>query len=264
MPTPASPAAVTIPVGGPAEGSPAEANQFARKLLARIRPPAGSRLVTSPSAELAGPAVSWQLDPMTDVGAVWRVPLPVDGAATYFKRDPPAGLMLLPSADNSQITGIVNENVSDALDFGHRPVPTGIWGAQVVLTMLSDGPAATFVRADVQVVWYPPRSRAEYIGGLHVMTISGPQGSRTFTSPAVIARMAGLLNALPTAQGTSCSGQNVAYDLAFAVKRGAAPWTVATVGPSCPGVGMTVDNQDQPTLADPSGMIVSYIATLLE
>ena len=277
-PAAARPAAVTIPAGGPAAGSPVEGNRFARGLLAQVRPPTGARRVTSPPAEVQAPPMAWDLSPdMTDVATVWRIVLPMDRAVAFFEHDPPARLRLTLADSTGRVSGIIGDTVDTVLEFGRGPVPAGIWGAQVLLSLHSDGATASLVRADVQVAWYPPRSRAEYIAGLRAMTIDGPRGVRTFTAPAVIARMAGLLNGLEAAPGGQyaapvgqyaapvgdCARSGDGYGVAFATKRGAVPWTRVSLAPGCRGVDVTVDYQDQPALDDPSGKAESYVASLM-
>jgi hypothetical protein len=206
--------------------------------------------------------------------AVWRVALPVDRVVLFFEHDPPARLRLTLADSTGRVSGITlpGDTVDTVLEFGRGPAPAGIWGAQVLLSLHSDGAAASLVRADVQVAWYPPQSRAEYIGGLRAMTIDGPRGVRAFSSPAVIARVAGLLNGLEAVPGGhygasasvyDCVRSGGGYDVAFAAKRGAVPWTKVSLAPGCRGVEVTVDYQDQPALDDPGGEVESYVASLM-
>jgi hypothetical protein len=96
------------------------------------------------------------------------------------------------------------------------------------------------------------------------MTIEGPRGTRTFTAPTVIAKMAGLLNGLPAASAAqnTFSGQ-AGYDLQFAVGRGAVPWTDVQAAQGCWAVDVVVDDGGQPTLSDPGGRVVAYLAQLM-
>jgi len=265
-PTPARPAAVTIPAGGPAAGSPAEGNRFAQRLLAGVGLAAGARRATSPPIEMqVPPTFGWGPGPdMTDVAAVWRVPLPIGQAVAFFERHPPAGLRLTLADGTGRVSGVIAGTVNTVLEFGRGPVPAGIWAAQLLVSLHSDGAAASFVRADIQVAWYEARSADEYIAGLRAMTIHGPRGARTFTAPTVIAKMAGLLNGLPAASATQnpCAAQG-GYDVQFAVKRGAVPWTEVQATHGCWAVDVVVDNVGQPTLSDPSGRVVAYLAQLM-
>lgn len=264
-PTPARPAAVTIPAGGPAAGSPAEGTRFARGLLAQVGLAAGARRVTSAPLEMqVPPTFGWGPGPdMTDVAAIWRVPLPMGQAVAFFERHSPAGLRLTLADSTGRVSGDIGGTVNAVLEFGRGPVPAGIWAAQLLLSLHSDG-AASLVRADIQVAWYEARSADEYIAGLRAMTIDGPRGTRTFTAPTVIARMAGLLNGLPAASAAqnTCAGQGD-YDVHFAVRRGAVPWTEVQAGQGCWAVDVVVDDVGQPTLSDPGGRVVAYLAQLM-
>jgi hypothetical protein len=269
VPSPVGPTGVTIPIGGPAAGSAAEADRFAREMLSQVRVPAGAVRVTSAPLLPQVAAATWPM-PAADDAAVWRVPLPLDGAASFFARHPPGGSPRSPGASTDGVSDVINTlNYDSVLEFARAAVPTGIWGARVVLSMRSDGAGAALVRADAQVAWYPQRSRAEYIGGLHAMTITDPRGNtRTFTAPAVIARVAGLLNGLRASPTTvyDCaqpSASQGGYDVTFAVRRGAVPWTDVQVAPACVGVNVTTDEQSQPALADPGTAVASYIASLM-
>jgi hypothetical protein len=265
-PTPASPAAVTIPAGGPAAGSPAEGNRFARGVLARVGLAAGARRATSPPVEMqVPPTFGWWPGPdMTDVAAVWRVPLPMAQAVAFFERHPPAGLRLTLADSAGRVSGVIAGTVNTVLEFGRGPVPAGIWAAQLLLSLHSDGAAASFARADIQVAWYEARSAEEYIAGLRAMTIDGPHGTRTFTAPTVIAKIAGLLNGLPAASAAQnpCAAQG-GYDVQFAVKRGAVPWTDVQAAQGCWAVEVVVNDGGQPTLSDPGGRVVAYLAQLM-
>jgi len=99
------------------------------------------------------------------------------------------------------------------------------------------------------------------------MTITGPRGSRTFTSPAVISRVTTLLNGLPALPPPPadpvCAIQGAGYDVQFAVSRGALTWAEATVGQGCQDVDVTVNGVGQPQLADPGGTVVSYLASVM-
>jgi len=260
---------VTVPAGGPAAGSPAEADRFAREWLSGVTVPAGAVRVTSVPPLLQMAAVSWMVSTADDA-IVWRVPLPVDRAAAFFMRYPPAGSRRPMGGSINGVTDVINTlNYDSVLEFVRGDLPAGIWGARVVLSLRSDGSASALIRADVQVAWYPPRSRAEYIGGLHAMTITDARGNaRTFTSAAEIDKLAGMRNGLQASPaGTydcaQVSDPQQSYDVTFAVRRGAVPWTDVEAAPACSGVNVTTDDESQPALADPGSAIASYVATLM-
>jgi hypothetical protein len=84
-----------------------------------------------------------------------------------------------------------------------RRVPAGVYEAQLVLTIAPTISGGSLMRADAQVVWFPPRAAAEYIdpARYHVLriavTILGPRPqtiARAITSQAAITRLAEALN----------------------------------------------------------------------
>jgi hypothetical protein len=114
--------------------------------------------------------------------------------------------------------------------------------------------------------WCIPSQPAE----LRAITITGPRGGRTFTSPTVIGAVTALLNGLPALPAPPvttpfCATQGAGYDVQFAVRRGALPWTQVTVARGCQDVDVDVDvdGVGQPQLADPGGTVVSYLASLM-
>lgn len=86
-------------------------------------------------------------------------------------------------------------------------LPRGIAQARLAVVIIPRG-SGSLIRAEVQVVWYPPRSAAEFInpGRYRSVTVTVPELSdtrryatvtRAFTSRAVITQLAALLNRLP-------------------------------------------------------------------
>jgi hypothetical protein len=266
---PASPVGVVIPPSGPVAGSQHEAKQFARRLVTQVTLPGGVRSVASPPAEMqVPPTFGWvPFDGVTGACAVWRVPLTLAQAVTFFTQHPPVGLRLTLTDSTGRVSGPIAGTVNTVLEFSGAPLPSGIGEAQVLLSLHADGAAATFARADAQVSWYPARSTDEYIGGLHEMTISGPHGNRTFTAPAVIAKVAALLNALqatpaevPLPPG-NCGEQNYSYEVGLSVKQGGEAWANVYLG--CQSAQIDIDGEGQPTLFDPGNKVESYVASLM-
>lgn len=143
-----------------------------------------------------------------------------------------------------------------------RTVPAGVYGAQLVLTVVSAGSGGSLLRADAQATWYPPRTAAEYIdpARYHVLTITVTVGGvrshtvhAVVTSQAFITRLARSLDRAQAepAVAISCPADFADYQLAFSVSRHSRPvvvvWSTQT---GCGGSGITVDGRRQPALAD--------------
>jgi len=120
------------------------------------------------------------------------------------------------------------------------------------------------IRADVQVIWYPPRSAAEYVPArMRVVTITvsalNPRPrtvTKTITTPSAVRRLAAMLNgahAMPRGSVFNCPLESVTYRLAFAKAAGARPGLVAS-DMNCPGVAITAGGRGQPELETPAGL----------
>ena len=143
-----------------------------------------------------------------------------------------------------------------------RSVPAGIASAQLVLTIAPASSGGSLLRADAQVIWYPPRSAAEHIDPARyhvlslVVTIFGrhPHTVRkVVTSQAFIARLAETLDrsqAEPTAT-VVCPADFEDYQLSFSVSGSSHPAvTVRANETGCGGAQVAVNGQSQPSLAD--------------
>jgi hypothetical protein len=197
-----------------------------------------------------------------DLHRLWQVPLGMPALARFLRAHPPARLAFQGSGHAGGLGGITSEQIF----FGVPSPPPGIKQAQLVLEIAPSGRASATLRADAEVIWYPPRSAAEHLapGQARAVTVKASYFSpgshvlrHTFTSAAVIARLAGFLNGLPAATGgtESCPNLSIGYTLAFATAVAARPFLVAVIGP-CGNVQMTVNGRLQPALSDPSGLLM--------
>jgi hypothetical protein len=155
-----------------------------------------------------------------------------------------------------------------------RSVPAGVYMAQLVLTVAPARSGGSWVRADAQVIWFPPRTAAEYVdpARYHVLTIAVDIANpwqhtvrKVVTSHAVISRLAEALNRSPVqpVQVPDCPAIFAYYRLAFAVSRHSRPAVVvlATRQP-CGGAQIRAGAQTQPPLED-AGTVVSTADGLL-
>jgi hypothetical protein len=160
-------------------------------------------------------------------------------------------------------------------------LPRGIAQAKLAVVIIPRG-SNSLIRAEVQVVWYPPRSAAEYIrpGRYRSVTVTVPAPSdagenatvtRAFTSRAVIAQLALLLNRLPGMLPTAfnCPAMRVRagfppspYRLVFT------PWSrrrpVITAAPvGCFKGGVVVGMHRQPALDFSRDKIIPVMLSLM-
>jgi hypothetical protein len=248
------------PARGPATITRADAERLARTLLARAVVPQGARVLAGQApAVVRQPAEVMAGHLSFGLHRIWTVSQPVSTVYDLVSKHVPAGMTSDGSGQSGTPAGVSQEFVS----YSPRRLPAGVRQANLSLTVAPAG-AVTLLRADVQVIWYPPRSAAEHIpAGMHAVTVtvshSGSAAShpvsRTFTSADLAGRLAAMLNGAYASTGgdVNCPAELVSYKLAFAASRTATPYLVATVG-SCGTVLITAAGHQQPALQEPGAL----------
>jgi hypothetical protein len=150
-------------------------------------------------------------------------------------------------------------------------LPAGVSGANLSMAVAPVGNGVSQLRADAEVIWYPPRSAAEHIpAGMHAVTITATtflpgRGTvtKTFTSPGVVARLVAMLNGAHASDLgiVPCPLGWATYRLAFATSPRAAPYLVAT-DPGCPGIQVSVAGRAQPSLQVPPALQTTLAALM--
>jgi hypothetical protein len=258
--------------GGPPAGTRAEATALARRMLSRLRLPGGARRLPAqpvPSA-LRDPALWAGGVAALDQHRLFRLRQPMRAVAAAWTAHAPAGMTLASTGDQSGPSGVLSILVS----YNPRSLPAGIDAAQLVLTVTPARSGGSLARADAQVIWFPPRSAAEYIdpSRYHVLTITvtltNPRAHslhKVVTSQAAIARLARALNRSPVEpiDFAHCPMIFATYRLAFAVSRHspAAVVVSATRWP-CLGAGIVAGGKSQPSLAN-AAVVVNTADRLL-
>ena len=248
-------------IPAPPAGSRAQAAALARQMLSRLRLPPGTRRLppdplppslSQPATEIAGGTAS------LDQHQLFALAQPMDAAAAFLAARVPPGLGPGGTGESSDVGGVTMREVSDMV----RSLPAGIAGAQVILTVVPAASGGSLLRADAQVIWYPPRSAAEYIdpARYHVLSITvwiagrRPQTvHKVVTSQAFIARLAETLDRMSAEpQGVvACPADFEDYQLSFSVSRHSRPVVVVrTTESGCGGAQVTVNGRAQPGLAD--------------
>ncbi len=254
----------------PPAGSRAGAARLARHMLSGLRLPAGARrLVPLPVPQsLSQPALWAGSSNSLDVHRLFGLPQPMDSALLAVSG--PAGLSRSGSGEGSGPGGAAFAEVS----YTARRVPAGIYSAQLVLTAVPAASGGSLVRADAQVIWYPPRTTAEYIDPerYHAVTITitivSPRQRtirRVVTSQAVIRQLAGALDRSPADPVTSsgCAMIFATYRLAFALSpHGPATMVASATRWPCGGVRVSAAGRIQPPLED-AGAVVAAADRLL-
>jgi hypothetical protein len=246
---------------GPATITRRRAEALARLMLARAPLPPGARVRPgSPPAGLGQPPSAQAGSPSAELHELWTVGEPMSAVSAFWGRNAPAAMMWNGSGQSSLHGTITQEFVGYQLS----RLPAGVDAATLAMAVAPAGPDASVIRADAQVIWYPPRSAAEYIpSSVHAVTITasglGPgqrSVTRTFTARSVVTRLAAMINgayAQPLGSVFSCPLEEVTYRLAFATAPGAAPSLVMT-DTGCPALQVTAGGHAQPPLEIPAAL----------
>lgn len=253
----------------PPAGSRAEAHALATELLTRLRLPAGARrLPPNPTPQAVEPSLWGGAAAALDVHELFELPESITAAAALFAARVPPGLSISVTSLGTGLVGPVGAMVAyTEVAYEPRSVPAGVDAAQLVLTIAADTSGGSVVRVDAQVIWYPPRSAAEYIDAARydvltiAVTVFNPNLrtiTKVVTSQADITQLADALNRskVEPTRIANCPAIFATYRLAFAVSPHQAPVVVvsATLQP-CLGVQITVDGRKQPPLQDDATVV---------
>jgi hypothetical protein len=251
--------------GGPPAGNRAEAATLARLMLSRLHLPPGARRLASVPPSLRSTALWFGAADQLDLHQVYQLRQPIAAVAAVLAAHAPAGMRYAGTGKGGGPSGVTLMEVS----YTPRSVPAGIDATQLVVTVVPAGSGGSLMRADAQVIWFPPRTAAEYIdpARYHVLTITASIYGRRFqtlhkvvTSQAVITRLAEALNRSPVqpVQTLSCPEIFAYYRLAFAVSRRAAPVVVVMASQEpCEGAQIRVSGRQQPPLEDAAAVVTT-------
>jgi hypothetical protein len=242
--------------GVPAAGTSAEADAEARHLLAEVVLPSGARRLPGRPVPDAVSQPGQSLGTGLDQYRLFRLPMPMAAAQRFERAHLPAGLTSGGYGWGGQ-GGMPDYEVLTT-DVPPRAVPPGIDIAQLEYTIAADPDGGSLLRADAQVIVFPPRSAAEYLdpAGIRSVTVStiGPDPvSRTITSRPVITRLARLEDgehAFPLGLAYSCPAElGPSYQLTFTPVSASQPTVVVDPG-DCMGDVVLADGVRQPGLVD--------------
>jgi hypothetical protein len=189
-----------------------------------------------------------------------REPMPV--ATAYLSAHVPTGTSLSVTGQGSGPDG-----VSADVTYSARFVPAGVTAAQLVLTIAPYASGGTLARVDAQVIWYPPRTAAEYIDPARykvltvAVTIFNPSVhtiSKVITSRAAITHLASALNRsqVEPIKLAMCPMIFATYSLGFADSLHGKPVVVVTATRNpCLGAQITVDGRKQPPLQNEEAVV---------
>jgi hypothetical protein len=242
-------------VTGPQTITAAQGQRLARDVLGRVKLPPGARVRAGAAPAALSQAPSTEAGrPDTTLHQLWTVSEPVAAVLRFWNGHAPAGLAWTGSGSSGGVQFV---------GYGLKALPAGVNAAALVMSVASAGQGAAVIRADVQVIWYPPRSAAEQIpAGVRAVTVTATTAgsqhpvTKTSTSASVLRRLAAMLNgayAAPQGQIFSCPLEWVSYRIAFASAPKAAPFLVMS-DTGCRELAVTASGHQQPALQIPSGL----------
>lgn len=252
-----------------------QARAYAVGLLAKLKLPRGAQQASWPAqpGRLPQPMLAyWPTDAVT-AQVLYRAAASMGSVDWFLIGHVPGGMQ-------PRWAYPANGNDRFVLDVPAH-LPRGIAHASLAIAIIPRG-SGSLIRAEVQVVWYPLRSGAEYIrpGRYRSVTVTVPAASgasrgatvtRAFTSRAVIAEFASLLNRLPGMLPTafSCPPMAVAptrvpspYRVAFTPRSHRWP-SIVTAPVGCWDGGIVVGKHRQPALDFSRDKIISVMLSLM-
>jgi hypothetical protein len=264
-------AAGPVTQGPPPSGSRTEALHLADSLVAHVALPPGSARLSGPVPPVFhryGPP-SASIPDLAVASALWTAPEPMDRVSVLTSARPPAGTRIV-ARERDAVPG---QPPAEVVDYALTAAPPGIADGRVRVLIAPGRYGGSLVLAVALVPWYPPRSPAEYVPlGMRTVTVSVTiAGSRprvvarTFTSLAVVSRLAGLLNAMPATPfwgPRSCVVGWASYGVAFAAGPGSPPGLIAGTR-ACGSIAVTAGGMAQPPLDDQTAALSRAAASLL-
>jgi hypothetical protein len=233
-------------------------------MLAAFRAPPGAQRSGPISVPALSAAPEGSTSPDFDARtAWWRVPGGMDAALSWVAAHVPAGFTL----GGSGSTGSRGATLSEFDQFELPPVANVLSERSLLVSVASDGAGSTAMRVDSEAAWLPTKSPGERIpAAAKVVTITpvlgvGPGAGQTagpddrpvtVTDPATVAKIAGIIDALPLMPPGvfSCplsTGQALLMTFR-ATKDGPKLAVVTGEMTGCGTVTMVVDGKRLPTL----------------
>ena len=251
----------------PASGSRAQALALAQRMLPQLVLPPGARAVrVRPLSRLLKGFAGGR--GMADVHRLFTLRQSMPAAEKFFIAHTPAGMRPAGSGQSADAGRVDEEDAS----YFRRSLPAGIYQAELDVTVVPGPTGGSLLRADAQVIWYPPRSAAEYLdpADYRAVTVSAtviaPKTrtvTRTIASHRVVARLAEVLNGMHAAPPLAlpCPLQIATYRVTFLATARSRPSVVAATD-GCLNEQISVGARAQPPLED-SGRLVPALNRLL-
>lgn len=250
--TKTSTGASTRPATAAGQGTRKQAEAAAAGLLGAFVPPPGAHRLTGPPNLPGGleqhPQSVMVSNSMVDVPAFWEAPGEPDSLLSW---------------EQARLTG-KRFKLGDA-DFGppswdrefDLPATKLLTDRELIVEVVGEGNGKTAIRLDADIAWQPSRPSYDVVPGTaRVVTIrelpsvmphaKRPPAPVTITDPAVVARLAALVNGLPVSpldnEVVSCpaAGLEGSLQLAFRTRAGGPVEALVQTDQPCDMTGLTV------------------------
>ena len=257
----------------PPAGGRGQAAALAGRMLAAVRLPSGARRWhgrIAPGLRTNGGLLAAGAGDTLGRSRFFVLPQAPAELSRRWRIAVPRGMAFGGSGTGGSPAGVTSEETS----YTPRSLPAGIAQAQLVLTAVPARGGGSQVRADAQVTWHPARTAAEYVDParyhalmivVHRLNVRPAAVRKVVTSPALIARLAGLLDRSPADPGgaMSCPAETASYRLGLAVRPGgSAAIVITSPGAPCGGVAISAGGRPQPALDD-RGQVVAFADRML-
>jgi len=238
----------------------AESRRLARRLLAKVVMPPGTRRFRGRRvpAALRWPADEPSSDHIVDVHRIFAERRSMRRTMAFLNHHHPAGWSSQGTGESYIIKNGKKIITEEDITYTPRHLRPAFNEIQMLVEVVPGHHGHALARVDVQVIWYPRRSAAEYLVARHFRAVRIDEwiyGShvrhvrRTFRQRAIIDKLTRVLNHLPASPGGvwSCPIVVRTYRLTFKPVKGHRDAIVDADG--CPPeYGISIAGHAQPAL----------------
>lgn len=247
-----SPPVAVITGAGDSPTNEARARADARAVLDLVKPPPGARVVSeAPDPKLTVAPTIPQSPYLVDEGRIWVAPGQIDAVMDYVAKHQSPGLK--DSGGMGTRSGRLPSDRELTRDF--FPVGPNASGATVQIAVVSNGESEVGIRADVQIIWSPPKPSEEVVPDAATtaqVRIEDGIPSHVVVdrsvSPEVVRQLAKLVNALRVdTRGAHGCTADLGYRWQITFTGGPSTIVIGSL-PACSSVTMTVGSKQMPGL----------------
>jgi len=238
----------------------AESLRLARRLLAKVVLPPGTRRFRGRKipAALRWPAERPSSDHLVDVHRIFTERRSMQRTMAFLTHHHPAGWASQGTGESYIVKNGKKIITEEDISYAPRHIRPAFNEIQMLVEVVPGHHGHALARVDVQVIWYPRRSAAEYLVARHFRAVRIDEWiygrhvrhvRRTFRQRAIIDKLARVLNHLPASPGGvwSCPIVVRTYRLTFQPVKGH-PGAIVDADGCPPEYGISIGGHAQPAL----------------